>query len=369
MSQEEYEKEFNAKEAAKLSKLTENADILAIDTSKLKDAPVANTKLKVLNLSTQDMAGAGYCLSHALNKLGDVQSINLRTSNNYINYPSMTEARFYGKDGCKKIVEDADVVIFHSAVRPFFDAFQLDKEKLKAKRKFVYFHGSDCRNYGEQTIKDAKEVMGDFEILVSTPDLLASVPKENSHWMPVARDFQAIKTKYGDNPLDMAALNGWAELKRRTVLGHAPTNLQLKGSAIFYKIITEVLETLDDVEFQSIKDLPWDSCLRLLRTVNVLYDQHVIGSYGMVAVEASIFGAAVFCKLKPDVATFIEREAGIKQPFIQWLDEDELRTQSYMIAQDPKLQQEFGVKTEEFCHRLHDDINVASRFMRILERT
>ncbi|MDD2778457.1 MAG: hypothetical protein PHI16_06185, partial [Methanocellales archaeon] len=67
--------------------------------------------------------------------------------------------------------------------------------------------------------------------------------------------------------------------------------------------------------------------------------------------------------------SFIEHEAGLKQPFIQWLDEDELRTQSFMLAQDPKLQQEFGAKTNEFCNRLHDDINVASRFMRILERT
>ncbi len=349
-----------------MSQMSYNAEY---DASSVPEQPQDKTKLKVLNLATQDMAGAGYCLSHALNKLNDVQSINLRTSNNYLNYPSMSEARHYGKEGCKQIVEDADVVIFHSAVRPFFDAFQLDKEKLKAKRKFVYFHGSECRNYGEQIIKDAKDVMGDFDILVSTPDLLTLVPPENSYWLPVARDFRAIKNKYGDNAEDQAALRGWAELKRRTVLGHAPTNLQLKGSALFYKVITEIIETFDDVEFQSIKDLPWDSCLRLLRTVNVLYDQHVIGSYGMVAVEASIFGAAVFCKLKPEVAAFIEKETGEKQPFIQWIDEDELRTQSFMIAQDTKLQQEFGAKTYEFCHRLHDDINVATRFMRMLEKT
>jgi hypothetical protein len=331
------------------------------------DSP--KTALKVLNLSTHDMAGAGYCLSHALNKLPDVRSINLRTSNNYINYPSMAEARHYGKDGCKKIVEDADVVVFHSAVRPFFDAFMLDKDKLKDKRKLVYLHGSELRNFGEQILKDATDVMGDFEILVSTPDLLTLVPKEKSYWLPVARDFQAIKAKYGENRLDQAALKGWAELKRRTVLGHAPTNQQLKGSATFYKVITEVIETLDDVEFQSIKDLPWDSCLRLLKNVNVLYDQHIIGSYGMVAVEASIFDAAVFCKLKPDVAAFLEQESGLKQPFIQWIDEDELRTQSFILAQNPEAQKEFAAKTYEFCNKLHDDFNVASRFMRILERT
>ncbi len=367
MSQMDYEEEFRASQDNKLSAIANSP--LCIDTSKLKDFPPEKTKLKVLNLSTQDMAGAGYSLSHALNKLGDVQSINLRTSNNYLNYPTMAEARFYGKEGCKKIVEDADVVVFHTAVRPFFDAFGLDREKMREKNKFVYFHGSELRNYGEQILKDAKDVLGDFQILVSTPDLLGYVPKENSHWLPVARDFQAIKTIYGENALDQAALKGWAELKRKTVLGHAPTNLQLKGSALFYEIITEVNETLEDVDFQGIRDLPWDSCLRLLRNVNILYDQNVIGSYGMIAVEASIFEAAVFCKLKPDVSAFIEKEAGLKQPFIQWIDKDELRTQSFIIAQDKQLQQEFGKKTYEFCHRLHDDINVASRFMRILERT
>jgi len=367
MSQMGYEEEYAAKENQKLKQFIEKQEVLDLKAPSVP--PPDNSKLKVLNLSTQDMAGAGYCLSHALNKLGDVQSINLRTSNNYINYPSIAEARFYGKEGCKKIVEDADVVVFHTAVRPFFDAFELDREKLKGKRKFVYFHGSECRNMGEQILKDAKDVMGDFEILVSTPDLLTHVPEENSHWMPVARDFQTIKAKYGDNPLDVAALRDWAELNKKTVLGHAPTNLQLKGSATFYKVITEVVETLEGVEFLSIKNLPWDSCLRHLRDVNVLYDQHVIGSYGMVAVEASVFGAAVFCKLKPDVAAFLEREAGVKQPFIQWIDEDELRTQSFMLAQDLKLQQEFGRKTQEFCHRLHDDVNVALRFMKVLERT
>ena len=102
--------------------------------------------LKVLNLSVGDHAGAGYALSHALNKHGDVQSISLRTSNNWLNYPAMGEARVYGKEGCKKLIEAADVVIFHSAVRPFFDAFGLDREVMKTKKKFLYFHGSECRN-------------------------------------------------------------------------------------------------------------------------------------------------------------------------------------------------------------------------------
>ena len=81
------------------------------------------------------------------------------------------------------------------------------------------------------------------------------------------------------------------------------------------------------------------------------------------------FLALLFLQAKPEVAAFLEYEAGVNQPFIQWLDEDELRTQSFMIAQDPKLQLEFGGKAMDFCYRLHDDLWVAMRFMRILEKT
>ena len=334
----------------------------------LEDAPATpNRTLKILNLSVGDQAGAGYSLSHAFNKREDVQSISLRTSNNWLNYPAMAEARVYGKDGCKKLVEAADVVIFHSAVRPFFDAFGLDREAMRAKKKFLYFHGSDCRNSGLAIMKDAREVMGDYEILLSTPDLLQIIPA--GFWLPVARDFDAIKEKYGLATRDKSALDNWGALVQKTVFAHAPTNLELKGSPVFYKILTELIDTIESVEFLSIKDVPWDTCLRMLSEVNVLYDQFLTGAYGMISVEASVFGAASFCKLAPGVCSVMEEESGLKQPFIQWLDEDELRTQSFMLAQEPKLQRKFGALVQAYCQKMHDDVNVAQRFMRILEKT
>jgi hypothetical protein len=126
---------------------------------------------------------------------------------------------------------------------------------------------------------------------------------------------------------------------------------------------------LENVEYLGIKDVPWDTCLRMLSGVNVLYDQFLLGGYGLISVEASVFGAACFCKLTPKVCEVMEKESGLKQPFIQWLDEDELRTQSFMLAQEPKLQLKFGDLAQQYCRRMHDDVAVAKRFMRILEKT
>lgn len=321
---------------------------------------------KILNLCISDSGAAAYSLSHALNKLPDIQSISLRTSNSWVNYPAIAEVRNYGEEGCRKIVEQSDVIVFHSAVRPFFSALHLDKDKLKDKQIFLYFHGSECRNYGPGIIKDAYDVLGyEPQILLSTPDLLERVPA--GFWLPVARDFKAIKNRYGLAVRDERALKSWPGLKRKTVVAHAPTNIELKGSPVFYQVITELVEGLPDVEFLSIKDVPWDTCLNMLSGVNILYDQFILGGYGMISVEAAIFGAAVFCKLAPQVCDIITKESGLPQPFIQWNDQDELRTQSFMLVQDRKLQIKFGKMAHDYCVKMHDDLNVAKRFMKLVD--
>ena len=205
---------------------------------------------------------------------------------------------------------------------------------------------------------------GAYDILVSTPDLLPLVP--DGFWLPVARDFATLKRKYAMDARDQRALKLWKGAVKRTVVSHAPTNTELKGSATFYKIITELVDNFPDLEFQSIRDVPWDTCMRMLSSVSILYDQYILGGYGMISVEASIFEAAVFCKLDPEVARHMERESGLPQPFIQWIDDDELRTQSFMLVQDQKLQRKFGGMARVYCQKMHDDPNVAFRFLKHL---
>lgn len=346
-----------------------DADPVTNPSTTVTEAPIAQDRgaLRVVNVCISDSGAGAYSLSHALNKLPGISSVSLRTSNSWVNYPAMAEARNYGKEGCKRLIEESDVVVFHSVVRPFFDAFGLDQAIMKDKKKFLYFHGSECRNYGPALLKDGNELMGNFQVLLSSPDLIPRVPE--GYWLPVARDFQESRRRYGMSPRDQYALEQWKALIKKTVIAHAPTNMELKGSPVFYKVITELIETLTNVEFLSIKDVPWDTCMRMLSGVDILYDQFVLGGYGMVSVEAAIFGAAVFCNLHPDVCAVMEKESGLRQPFIQWQNEDELRTQSFMLAQEPKLQRKFGDLARAYCQKMHDDLNVARRFMKIVEAT
>lgn len=334
--------------------------------------------MKILNLCFADSAGAAYTLSHALNKLDGISSINLRANNNYINYPSIAEIRNYNEASCRGMVYESDIIVFHTAIKPFYTALHLDKKEMKDKKKLLYFHGSDARAFGGQILKQADELMKDYDVLVSTPDLKEIVPQ--AHWMPVCRSFSEIRRTYGLCNQDVKALKKFKAAKRKVVLGHAPTSQQRKGSEIFYKVITEMVEAFPNAEYQSMQNMPWDSCLRAMANLTIYYDQCVIGSYGMAAVEASIFKSAVFCLLRPDVIEIMEKESGLRNPFIQFGDVerskeegkllpdlDVLRNQSYMLIDNQRLQRKFGKMAYDYCKKMHDEKPVVKRFLKIVD--
>lgn len=321
--------------------------------------------MKILNLSVEDMAGAGYCLSHALNKTGKHQSVALRMANNYINYPTMCDAKYYNKEAIQKIIQSADVLVFHTAILPYMSAFNLTAEGLTTKKCLLYFHGTDCRHYGKTIVKQAQEHLCDFEILVSTPDLLEYMPE--AVWMPVARSFTEIKDKYTLQPSDLKALKALKAEQIKVTVGHAPTNTERKGSDLFLKIITELIQADPLNEYQVIQNMSWDSCLRALSNVDIYFDQHIVGAYGLASVEAAIFKAAVFCKLSSNVLDIMKAETGMCNPFIQWETEDELRERSFLLVKDAKSRERFGKIAFDYCKAVHDEQPVAERFIKIVE--
>jgi hypothetical protein len=321
--------------------------------------------VKILNLSIEDSAGAAYTLSHALNKQKGVSAINLRMSNNYINYPTMADAKYYNREACQKIISSADTIVFHTAILPFMAAFNIDKEQLKQKKCLLYFQGSDCRHYGKAIMQQAKDSLGNFETLVSTPDLLEFIPE--AKWMPVARSFSEITEKYTLPKPDADALKALNAHQVKVTLGHAPTNTERKGSALFMKIITDLIQSDPLIEYQVIQNMSWDSCLSALRDVDVYYDQHIIGAYGLASIEAAIFKAAVFCKLNTNVLDVIKAETKLCNPFIQWETEDEIRERSFALAKDAKLRRKFGTNAYNYGKAVHDETPVATRFLKIVE--
>lgn len=202
-------------------------------------------------------------------------------------------------------------------------------------------------------------------MLVSTPDLLEYIPQAS--WMPVARSFTEIKKQYTLSNQDTDALKTLGAAQVKTVLGHAPTNVELKGSTLFIKIITELIENDPLLEYSVIQNMSWDSCLRAMSQMDIYFDQHIIGAYGLASVEASIFNAAIFCKLSPQVLDVIKAETHINNPFIQWDSEEEIRERAYTLVHEPKIRARFGKIAHDYCQAIHDEQPVCGRFLKIVE--
>ena len=323
--------------------------------------------MKIMNLSFADSAGAAYTLAHALNKEPNIQAINLRANNNYIDYPTISEMRYYSEEAAREMVYGSDVLVLHTAVQPFFTGLHLDKNRIKGKRVLLYFHGSDARTYGKAIIKQADDLLGTggYEVLVSTPDLLELLPQ--AQWMPVARSFTETRMRYGLDNRDARALAAFKGGIKKTIVSHAPTSQERKGSALFYMVITEMIQAFPQVEYQVIQQMTWDQAQRAMSRVSIFFDQHLLGAYGLAGVEASIFKAAVFCKLKPSVIEAMEKQTGQKNPFIQWDTDDELRQQAFTLVTDKKLRDKFGQMAYDYSKAVHDEAPVAAKFLKIVE--
>jgi len=208
--------------------------------------------LKIINLSIADVAGSAYCLSHAINKVcqGEHQAINLRTGDNIFRYPTIAEMRHYNLEHCRKMVKNSDVIIFHSAVKPFLEALTLNETMLKDKKKIVYFHGSELRGLGKVLLDQAETLLDKSQVVVSTPDLLYHAP--DAKWMPVCRSFSEIRRRYGLCNQDEKAKESFGVPKHNVVFTHAPTSEYKKGSATFYRVITRIIKDLPYVNYLTI---------------------------------------------------------------------------------------------------------------------
>lgn len=188
-----------------------------------------------------------------------------------------------------------------------------DVDALRASGRNValLFHGSEVRRpsvharltpwspfYGsraealtsslEKTTEMVHQALAGFEglLLVSTPDLIDHVP--DAVWLPpVVGPASFIQ--------DAPALSG-----KRPVVAHAPSRSWLKGS----QWVDPILQRMDReglLTYRRLQNLPTMMMPSLLRQVDVVIDQVVLGNPGVLAAQAMAAGRLVLAHLPEPV--------------------------------------------------------------------
>jgi len=334
--------------------------------------------LKILILEVRDTGGTGYTLAHAINKQTSHHAVNLRAQKSFINYPAIANMGDYNVPQCKRMVQKADVLVFNGVFKPFYDAFDLNPKELKDKKKVFLCMGSEWRWGRKQLIEEADKLMKDYQIVLGGSGMFLPNPEhpeedsmaENAEFLPVVRSFDEALLKYSSGTEDREAMQNFGTPKKRVIFTHAPTSEAKKGSRTFHHVVTQAMQAVPQLTYQTIRRQSWTTTLQLLGQSDLLFDQDPpfpVG-YGAISVEACIFSVPVVTRVDSRCREWIRKKTGLNCPFISWDSHEDLYMKVLKLATEPKYRTRFGALCHSYGRQLHDEKPVVDRFMKILNK-
>ena len=188
----------------------------------------------------------------------------------------------------------------------------------------------------ERKTEMVHEALAGFDgpVLVSTPDLLDHVPA--AVWMPiVVGPASFLPTS--------PALTG-----RRPIVAHAPSSGWLKGS----EWVDPVLQRMDReglLTYRRLQNLPPSMVPSLLREVDVVVDQVVLGNPGVLAAQAMAAGRLVLAHLPERV-----RRRFPDPPPVVEATPATIESVLLSVIENPEHYSQIAARGVGFAHKYHD---------------
>ena len=149
-----------------------------------------------------------------------------------------------------------------------------------------------------------------------------------------------------------------AEPRSEVVIGHAPSDREVKGTADVIAAVESLRAEGLPVNLELIENVTNDEVLRRLLRTDLVVDQLNVGWYGAFAVEAMATGRPVLC--------YIREEADGDNPFgdelpIVRTEKGRLREDLRSLIGDPVRRRELGDRSRTFVERHHEPRAIARR--------
>lgn len=294
--------------------------------------------MRVFSLTTgADTAGIGAGLAKAFRR-SDVELRSMVATVNYIGYP--IDLR-YNRRRLERFYDRADVVMLHNTLHAhdWYDAGQ-------GKPTVLMHHGRTPLETFQAISRQATNI-GAVQI-GSTIDLSVFGPVE---WAPPPVDIPAMRE-----------IRSRATRGTKLRIGHAPTNRDIKGTSVFLDAMDRLSKRYD-VEPVLIEQMSWRDCLRIKATLDVLFDQPILG-YGSNAIEAWAMGIPVMAGVSDQTVRAAMLDRWSRLPFIETSTatlEDDLER----VIVDADLRAEYARLGSAHVSRWHSESVVVERMERI----
>ncbi|GAA0328769.1 hypothetical protein GCM10008967_19090 [Bacillus carboniphilus] len=298
---------------------------------------------------------AGYnCFHTYLNYRGDI--INTDT------FELLKELDF--------LVKNADVFHFHNA-NTFIQGFNdLPILKEMGKKMVMHHWGSDVRTvekvsqlnpyplpptyYTDEEIHNQltklsqyidTAIVQDYEAYPYVKDYY-----KNVFVVPLACNIEKFKAVYpspkNNNPLII----------------HAPTNREFKGSDYIEKAIEEIKGS-NQFTYTVLEKMSHEKALAMYQKADIIIDQLLCGTYGMLSVEAMAMGKPVVAFIRDDIRNNFPSDL----PIVQATPENIGEVLQELI-QNPEKRYELGQAGRKYVEKFHAADLVADQLLKIYEQ-
>lgn len=362
--------------------------VLGADSGEASPNPQLDAAIRVY-LGPLNYAGQGYLWARALREnLTDVDAVNAaviapRTSLNFAGDIAVPLRVYRGSDAWRAEQEEYLQTFTHAiaesgrsllgervASDPFDELAQLRSSGVKTA---VLLHGTDIRlpsrhrtTHPNSPFADAARFAGaerrvqqlhdrldafDGPVFVSTPDLLADLPR--ALWCPVVVDPRVWETDA--RPLTRTT--------PRVI--HVPSRSSVKGTELVEPAV-RALEAEGLITYRRIEGVAPSALPGLVADADIVLDQFAIGSYGVAACEAMAAGRVVVGDVAQPVRDVVTQLSGTELPIVQ-SRADEIETALRGIVADRETFAAKARRGAEFVGELHSGRASAAQFAKAFD--
>ncbi|MBS4194208.1 glycosyltransferase family 4 protein [Lederbergia citri] len=307
-------------------------------------------------------------LSSALINKGHY-SLGYNTFNSYLGYKDNlvnidVEAL---EESYQEILESYDVFHYHYGTTLSPDFSDLPELKRRNKKMIMHHWGNDVRFHDQARKNNPYVYTGDSPPNEVIHDKLTKITAfikeaivqdyevneyvkdyyEKVHVLPIAIDLEQFHPNYPSTT------------KEKPLILHAPTNPDFKGTYYIEKII-EKLKQEYNFEYKRIEKMSHEEVINIYKDADIIIDQVLCGSYGLLSVESMALGKPVLTYIRPDLISTFPAELPIVNS-----NPDNLYNQVKMLLDNPDKRKELGMKGRQYVEMYHSHDVVVNQLIDI----
>ncbi len=315
-----------------------------------------------------EIAGQMGILCGALKKRGHIAT-GYNTFHSYLGYQEHLINTDAGKiqEMFETILNFHDIFHYHYGATIWSNYTDLARIKAAGKKAVMHHWGNDVRFHDLARINNPYVYTGDSppnhiigtrlanlalhisDAIVQDHEVLPYVTPyyKNVHILPLAIDLEKFPPHYPD-------IN-----KTRPLILHAPTNPEFKGTMYIETAIAH-LRLTHDFEYKRLEKLNHAQVIQLYRDADIIIDQILCGSHGLLCVESMALGKPVISYIRPDLVPTFPADIPVVNANPATITE-QLRT----LIENPALRNTLGIQGRQYAEKYHSRDVVVDKLLTI----